>query len=197
MQDPGGNNHGKRGSSATFKQAKSEQTKQADRSDIPPSPSHYLFYALMSLLGAISHTDLASPNPFHIQVPAIDPPSYQDDESETPLRYVTVLPMSCVVYHRGRAAFQLNPYSREHAYLTGHSRSPSARRVLVGRSLGKQGKPVPLPVPNAQYIPPFQDIATLMGRTLKEVTVTLTLRERCPALWLPAYSLPEEICPSW
>ncbi|KAJ3503731.1 hypothetical protein NMY22_g18142 [Coprinellus aureogranulatus] len=57
-------------------------------------------------------------------------PIHPDDP--TP-RYPDVPPLSCVVYRRGRAAFNLNPYSAQHAFLTGHIGSPTpGSRGTVG-----------------------------------------------------------------
>jgi hypothetical protein len=66
---------------------------------------------------------MSSPNPF---AAAIDETAF----TETP-QYQSVPCFPFVVYRRGTAAFQLNPYSWEHAYLTGHFGTPTARTTFT------------------------------------------------------------------
>lgn len=67
---------------------------------------------------------MSSPNPFGSPVSgSLHTPPLQVGGT-TPL-YGTIPPLSRVLYHRGRARLYLNPYSWQHAFMTGHFGTPT------------------------------------------------------------------------
>ncbi|TEB33289.1 hypothetical protein FA13DRAFT_1708632 [Coprinellus micaceus] len=71
--------------------------------------------------------------------------------NSTTIRYASVSPLPCIELRRGRNTIRVNPYSREHAYITGHWGTPCSNdalarpRNLGGRTQSGSGEDTGLP----------------------------------------------------